>query len=210
MKKINLILADDHNLVREGFRSIINKNQDFTVIAEAQNGEELLELLPEQKPDIILLDLSMPKLNGMETLKLLQSQYPDIKTIVLTMHEETEYALKCIQKGAKGYLLKNTEPTELYEAIYTVADGGTFYTPAISNALLGGLLSGKPQSELITEREKEVLKYVVKGLSAKMIADELNISARTVETHKINVMKKLKVNNTAELVTKILQEKLLE
>ena len=126
------------------------------------------------------------------------------------MHEEVEYAMKCIQKGAKGYLLKNTEPNELYQAIYTVAEGGTYYTPVISNALLSGLSSNKSQNEILTEREKEVLKHVIKGLSAKMIGDELNISARTVETHKINLMKKLKVSNTAELVTKTLQEKLLD
>jgi DNA-binding NarL/FixJ family response regulator len=210
MGKINIILADDHNLVREGFRSIINKNEDFCVVTEAKDGEELMKLLETEKPHIVILDLSMPKLNGIETLKLMNIKFPEIRAIILTMHEEAEYAMKCVQKGAKGYLLKNTEPSELYQAIYTVAEGGTYYTPVISNALLSGLSSSKSQNENLTEREKEVLKHVIKGLSAKMIGDELNISARTVETHKINLMKKLKVSNTAELVTKTLQEKLLD
>jgi DNA-binding NarL/FixJ family response regulator len=209
MEKIEIIVADDHNLVREGFCSLLKQNTDYHVIAEAKNGEEVLELLTKLKPQILLLDLTMPKLSGMDVLAIIQEQYPDIKTIILTMHEETQYATKCIQKGAKGYLLKNTEPTELYQAINTVSAGGAYYTPNISNVLLSNLALNKTPNELLSEREKEILKLVIKGLSAKMVGDTLSISARTVENHKVNIMKKLKVNNTAELVSKAINEKLV-
>ncbi len=209
MEKINIIVADDHNLVREGFCSLLKKNKDFNVIAEAKDGEELISLLSELQPHVVLIDVSMPKLNGIESLAIMQKKYPDVKAIVLTMHEEAEYAVKAIQNGAKGYLLKNTEPDELYQAIMTVASGGNYYIPTVSNVLLGNIASNKSSDEPLSEREKEVLKYVVKGLSAKMIADTLSISPRTVETHKINVMKKLKVANTAELITKAFQGKLV-
>lgn len=209
-EKINIILADDHNLVREGFSSLLKKNKEYNVVAEAKNGEEVLELLNHTKPHILLLDLTMPKLNGMETLAIVHEKYPEIKTIILTMHEEAEYATKCIQKGAKGYLLKNTEPAELYHAIDVIAGGGAYYTPQISNALLANMSNNKTPDEAITDREKEVLKLVIKGLSAKMIAAELDISTRTVENHKMNIMKKLKVGNTAEMISKALNERLLE
>jgi len=188
MKKVNIILADDHTLVREGFVQLLKQNENFNVLAEAKDGEELLKLLSHHEPDVVMLDLSMPKLNGVEALAIIQEQFPAVKVIVLTMHEEVEYAVKCIKRGVKGYLLKNTEPVELYSAINTVADGGTYFTPAISNALIKNMVSNKPYHDILSERELEVLKYVVKGLSAKMIADALSISSRTVETHKINMM----------------------
>jgi DNA-binding NarL/FixJ family response regulator len=208
MEKVNIILADDHTLVREGFVQLLIQNKNFNVLGEAKDGEELLKLLSHQQPDVVMLDLSMPKLNGVEALSIIQEQFPAVKVIVLTMHEEVEYAVKCIKRGVKGYLLKNTEPAELYTAIDTVADGGTYFSPAISNALIKNMASHKPHNDVLSEREIEVLQYVVKGMSAKMIADTLSISPRTVETHKINMMRKLKVGNTAELVNKAMQEKL--
>jgi len=209
MKKITIILADDHTLVREGFVHLLKQNENYSVLAEAKDGEELLILLSQHQPKVVLLDLSMPKLNGVEALSIIQTQYPTIKVIILTMHEEVEYAFRCIKRGAKGYLLKNTEPIELYTAIDIVNNGGTYFIPAISNALITNFTAGKFQPSNLSERELEVLKYVAKGLSAKAVADLLSISSRTVETHKVNIMKKLKVTNTAELVNKTIREKLI-
>lgn len=208
MNKIKIVLADDHRLVREGFKALLKKNKDFEIIGEAENGKELLTLLENSSPDLLLLDLSMPDLSGLDVLKKLQSLKPELKVIMLTMHEESDYILQSVQLGVDGYLLKNTEPDELYSAINAVASGQKYFTPVVSNILVSNISKLNPKPELLTEREKEVLRYVTEGLSAKMIGEKLFISARTVETHKVNIMKKLEVSNTAELVRRAMEEKL--
>lgn len=210
MEKIKIVIADDHKLVREGFVQLLTQNEKFELLAAAQDGEELLAFLKIHQPDIIILDISMPKLNGVGAITFIQEHYPQIKVIVLTMHEEVEYAFQCIKKGAKGYLLKNAEPSELYEAIYKVAFGETYYTPVIAKALITKMANNREKEEqLLSDREKEVIRCVIKGMSAKMIADTLLISSRTVEAHKVNIMKKMGVNNTAELVAKALKENIV-
>jgi DNA-binding NarL/FixJ family response regulator len=211
---IRIILADDHILVREGFKSLLSKKKDFEVVGEAENGNILLDLIESLSADVLLVDISMPQLNGIEAIAQMKKINPNLKFIMLTMHEEAEYILKSIQAGANGYLLKNVEPDELENAIRTVAAGGKYFNSTISNIMIENLSRvsepGKEDLTELTAREKEILQYVADGLSTKLIADKLSISARTVETHRVHIMKKLQVNNGAEMVKRGLEQKIIK
>ncbi|MEJ1238782.1 response regulator transcription factor [Chryseolinea sp. T2] len=210
MTPIRIILADDHSLIREGFKAILGQSDRFVIVAEPQNGVELVEFALSTKPDVILTDLSMPRMNGFEAMDEIRKADRDVKFVILTMHEEREYILRAIKAGASGYLLKNTERIELEHAIITVHEGGKYFSPSINNILAEAVLrpDGGEVGEL-TAREKEVLELVANGHSTKQIADMLKISIRTVESHRINMLKKMKVNNSAELIRKALELKLL-
>jgi DNA-binding NarL/FixJ family response regulator len=214
MEKIKIILADDHILVREGFKSLLSKKKEFEVVGEAENGEELLELIDHTIADVLLIDISMPRLNGIEAIGQMKKINPNLKFIMLTMHEEAEYILKSIQAGANGYLLKNVEPDELVNAIRTVAGGGKYFNATISNIMIENISKwpdqNKEENSGLTTREKEILQYVADGLSTKLIADKLSISTRTVETHRVHIMKKLQVSNGAEMVKKGLEQKIIK
>lgn len=206
--KITIVIADDHKVVRDGLKSFLARIPDFVVIGEAENGEELLRLFEDMLPDVALVDISMPKMNGLEALKQLHESNPNVKILMLSMHEEPDYIMKAIQNGAKGYLLKNTDERELENAIHAVASGGKYFNSVVSSIMIENL-SHKPQEKAhvevnISSREKEVLQLVSEGLSNKMIGDKLHISVRTVETHRLNLLRKLEVNNSAELVKKAL------
>ena len=210
MTKIRILLADDHPLIRAGFRSLLGKNERFEIVGEAENGSELLALAGTLHPDIILADISMPLTSGLDALEQLNNLHPEIKSVVLTMHEEREYILRALKAGASGYLLKNIERFELERAIISVFDGGKYFSPVVTNILADAVI--KPdviESGDVTPREKEVLDLVAKGNSTKQVADILGISVRTVESHRINMLKKMKVNNTAELIKKAFELKLL-
>ncbi len=211
--KITIVLADDHKIVRDGLKSFLARISDFVLIAEAEDGEQLLAVFEQMMPDIALVDISMPRMNGLEALKHLHEQNPNVKIIILSMHEEADYIMKAIQHGAKGYLLKNTDEKELETAIRTVASGGKYFNSTVSSIMIENLSNKVPvrmQAEIhISQREKEVLQWVSEGLSNKMIGDKLNISVRTVETHRLNLLRKLEVNNTAELVKKALETGLI-
>ena len=210
MNKIRLLLADDHPLIRAGFKSMLVKNERFEIVGEAENGTDLLTLTAELSPDMILTDISMPGMNGLEALQKVKKQYPAIKCIVLTMHEEREYIMNALKSGAEGYLLKSIEGSELEKAILVVFHGGKYFSPLITSILADSV--ARPElSEVgdITPREKEVLELVAQGKSTKQIADLLGISIRTVESHRINMLKKMKVNNTAELIRKAIDMKIL-
>lgn len=210
MNKIKLILADDHPLIREGFKSLLAKNVKFEIVGEAENGRELIEMANRLQPDVILTDVKMPAMSGLEAIENLIKDFPLMKFIVLSMHEEREYIVNALKIGASGYLLKTIEGSDLEKAIITVYEGGKFFSPIVTNILAETVV--RPESsELgeITPREKEVLQLVAKGNSTKQIADQLNISIRTVESHRINMLKKMKVNNTAELIVKAIELKLI-
>lgn len=211
METIKVMLADDHALIREGFRSLLGKNELFEMVGEAENGRELLQLLGNAQPDVILIDINMPQMSGLEVLERIKSTRPEIKFIILTMHEEREYIMRALTLGAEGYLLKNVEKAELEKAIKTVYGGGKYFSPIITNILAEYV--AKPAATAaaeITPREKEVLELVAQGFSTKQIADKLDISVRTVESHRINMLKKLEVSNTAELIRKSIQLRLIE
>jgi two-component system nitrate/nitrite response regulator NarL len=208
--KIRILLADDHPMIRAGFKSMLDKNERFEIVGEAGNGKELIALAGQLNPDIILVDISMPVMNGLESLEALSGQTPGVRIIILTMHEEREYILQALKSGAAGYLIKNIERFELERAIITVYEGGKYFSPIITNILAEAV--SKPEASDIAEvtpREKEVLELVAQGNSTKQIADLLGISIRTVESHRINMLKKLKVNNTAGLIKKAIELKIL-
>lgn len=210
MSKIRILLADDHPLIRAGFKSLLGKNDRFEIVGEAENGKELLEYASTLLPDIVLSDISMPLINGLDALEQLADLHPSIKFILLTMHEEREYILRALKVGASGYLLKSIERFELERAIITVYEGGKYFSPMVTNILADSV--AKPEvidHADITPREKEVLELVAKGNSTKQVADILGISVRTVESHRINMLKKMKVSNTAELIKKAFDLKLL-
>ena len=211
MKPIRIVLADDHPLIREGFRSLLLRNAGFEISGEASNGRELLEIVEKTHPEIVLTDISMPQLTGIEVMEKVLHAHPEIKFIMLTMHEEREYVVRCLAAGAKGYLLKSVDITELANAIKTVYGGGKYFSPAIATILAESISNPIVEGETaeITPREKEVLLLVSQGHSTKQIADKLNISIRTVESHRINLLKKLNVGNSAELVKKSIEKKLI-
>jgi len=209
MSTIKLLLADDHPLIRAGFKSMLD-NERFEIVGEAENGKELIELATELSPDIVLADINMPVMNGLVALERLSKLKPSIRFIILTMHEEREYILNAIKIGASGYLLKNIERPQLEQAIIAVFEGGKYFSPIVTNILAESY--NKPEAPDLGEispREKEVLELVAGGKSTKQIADQLGISVRTVESHRINMLKKMKVNNTAELIRKAIEMKLI-
>ena len=211
MDKISIIVADDHRLIRDGIKTLLKKDADFEIVAEADNGEELINVLNTITPDVILVDISMPKFNGIDAMTTLKKINPNLKFIVLTMHEEPEYIIKSIQGGASSYLLKNVEYEELQKAVCTVAGGGKYFNPFISNIMIENLakITEKEEQAVLTPREIEILKEVANGLSAKLIADKFSLSVRTVETHRVNIMKKLNAHNTAEVIKKAIEQKLI-
>jgi DNA-binding NarL/FixJ family response regulator len=211
MEKIKLILADDHPLIREGFRSLLGRNEQFSIVGEAETGEELIGLVKTTACDIILVDINMPRLSGLDAMTAIRKLHPEIKFIVLTMHEEPEYVMTALRNGAGGYLLKNVERTDLERAINVVYEGGKHFSPRITSIIAESAVrpTSNNQPE-ITPREKEVLELVAEGHSTKQIADKLAISVRTVETHRINMLKKLEVNNSAELIRKAISTGILD
>jgi DNA-binding NarL/FixJ family response regulator len=209
MNKIKLVLADDHALIRAGFKLLLGKNEMLEIVGEAENGEELIELVAQTMPDIVLADITMPKRTGLEALEVIRQKYPAVKFMILTMHEERAYITRALTAGAAAYVLKDVEKKELEKAITTVYEGGKYFSPAIARTLAESISNPSPEQNEITPREKEVLEMVAEGHSTKVIASKLAISIRTVESHRVHLLKKLKVSNTAELIKKSIQLKLI-
>ncbi len=203
-------MADDHPLIREGFRSLLMKNDRFEIVAIAENGKELAELAATLQPDIILSDINMPVLNGMAAIEQIGKMHPKIKCVILTMHEERAYVLQALKIGVHGYILKNIERNDLEKAIISIFEGGKYFSPIVTNILAESV--ARPEQNAISEltpREIQVLELVAAGHSTKQVADKLGIGTRTVESHRINMLKKMKVNNTAELVKKAIELKII-
>lgn len=210
MEKIRLLLADDHPLIRAGFKSLLGKNENFEIIGEAENGKELIDMTAKLMPDIVLVDINMPHITGLEAIAQLIKSYPQIKYIVLTMHEEHEYIMNALKIGVSGFILKNVERSELEKAILIVYRGGRYFSAIVTNIMVDSLHRKESATlEEISPREKEVLELVAKGKSTKQIADQLSISTRTVESHRINMLKKMKVSNSAELIKKSLELRII-
>lgn len=210
---IKIALADDHRIIRDGLKGILNQNKRFEIIGEAGNTLELGKLLEDTHCDIALMDISMPGKNGLEYLKELKKEFPLLKVILLTMHEEPEYIIKGVKYGASGYLLKSLDYEELEKALIQVYEGNKYFSPSISSILMNNLSSNtesEEYSDRLTDRELEILHEIVNGLQSKQIGEKLFISARTVDTHRVNLMKKLGVHNTAELVKLAIEKKLIK
>lgn len=213
---INIILADDHRIFRDGIKSLLSDNNSIQIIGEASSGIELLEMLNMLKPDIIIMDISMPGLSGIEASKKITASYPDIKIIILSMHNNEEFVINSIKAGAKGYLPKDTSKEELLEAIETIYNGGEYYSKMVSDNFLKNYIKKFKvdqnlfDNEDLTQREIEILKLAASGISNKDIADKLFISIKTVDAHKNHIMQKLKLKNTAEMVLYAVKNKIIE
>ncbi len=212
---INVLIADDHEVFRDGIISILENVDDISIVAEAKDGRETMEKLKEVKPDVILMDIAMGGANGIETTQLVKQAYPDIKVLVLSMHSESGYVVKMLEAGASGYLLKDAGQEEMIRAIRTVYEGNTYYSQQVSSIIVAQLTnSGKAQKERagvpLTQREVEVLKLITEEYSNPEIAEKLFISVRTVDTHRRNLLEKLRVKNTAGLVKYAIKQGLLD
>ncbi|MFI8605243.1 response regulator [Cellulophaga baltica] len=212
---IRIVLADDHSLVRDGIRALLEEEEDLVVVAEVSNGKEAIEMVNEKKPDLLIIDIRMPVMNGIDAVEILNKQGTETKTIILSMHDSEEYILKSVSAGANGYLLKDTGKTEFIKAIRTVQHGGKYFSGDISNVLVNNLLSGsKPVSEKpkhikssdnpfdLTSKELQILELILSGLTNKQISEKLENSKRTVETHRFNLMRKMDVKNLIDLSKK--------
>ena len=214
MEKINLLLVDDHNMVREGLKSIFENDEKYNVAAEATNGVEALHTLKNTKVDVILTDISMPQMDGVEFTKAVKKDYPDQRIIALTMLGESQHIKHMLKAGVSGYLLKNCGSTELKKAITRVMEGETYYSPEVSQIILNDL-SGKKQARMATEfelseRELEVLHLIIKEYTNQEIADTLFISPRTVDAHKRNLLDKTGSKNIAGLVLYAVEKRLFD
>ncbi len=208
---IRLLIADDHLVAREGIVYLLSGSSAIEVVGEANNGKEAISMIERLKPDILVCDISMPDINGIELLKKLDESGHNIKVLILSMHKDPEYILKSFEYGALGYLPKNADEGELIKAIETIHNGDRYLTQEVSNVLAQSMLASKSTVKYnLTSREKEIINNLVKGLSNKQIAAELFISIRTVDTHRTNIMKKLKVKNVASLVKLALNENLCD
>ena len=218
MKKIKIILVDDHQLVRDGIKALLSGIDDLEIISEASDGKELFQQLTTQKPDILIMDISLPDLSGIEITKTICKDYPDIKVLMLSMYNSEDFIFNSIKAGAKGYLPKNTSRNELLEAIYAIQSGEDFFSESVSKIMLKSYIrratdDEKPtdkSSEILTVREIEVLKLYVEGLINKEISNKLDISIRTVETHKNHIMRKLGLKSTVEMVKFAIRNKIVE
>lgn len=219
---IRILIADDHALLREGIKNVLELEHDFAVIGEAADGEETLRKVAELDPDVLLLDINMPHYNGLEVVKQLQNSQPDTKIIVLTIHDDESYVLEVVRSGAVGYLLKDIEPGMLVQAIRTVYEGKSFIYPTLATKLFGELNRQEEQKQertkslerrkedRLTYREIEVLELICQGMSNQAIAQKLFLSEKTVKNHLTNIFRKIDVSDRTQAVLYALKNKIVE
>ncbi len=212
---IRILIADDHGIVRQGLRSVLSRDPYFEVVGEAASGLETIALAEKLAPNVIIIDIAMPELNGIEAASRIYKDHPEIKVIVLSMHSDETYVLRALNAGAKGYLLKDSAEVDLVRAVHSVYRGKPFFSPEIAQVLLEDYMRTLQQKklqdsyELLTDREKEVLRLLANGKSNKEAATSLELSVNTVETHRTSLMKKLNLHNTAEIVLYAVRKKIV-
>ena len=218
---INVVLADDHVLVRDGIKALLEDQIGITVIDEASNGREALDVIAKNKPHVLIVDIRMPEMNGIEVVAEMSKHHKDVKTLVLSMHDSEEYVVQSIQAGADGYLLKGASKTEFLKALNKVAEGGKYFTGDVSSIIMNNFVNGNAANAAVTKteikempfkltkRERQILNLVLELKNNKDIADELSISKRTAEVHRFNLMKKLEVKNLMELTNKAKEYQLI-
>ncbi|HKJ14024.1 MAG TPA: response regulator transcription factor [Desulfobulbales bacterium] len=211
-----IVIAEDHTILRAGLRALLSGQNGLEVIGEAGDGREAIRKVDTLQPDLLLIDLSMPKLNGIDAIREIKSQHPEMKIIVLTVHKSDEYIIAALKAGANGYMLKDASQNELLLAIDYVINGKTFLSPSISDKVVDAFLNtdkkDKPAAVLdnLTAREREILKLVAEGNTNKKIAEHLCISLKTVEKHRSNLMQKLDLRNTAALTAYAIAKKMVD
>lgn len=203
MSEIKLVIADDHELFRKGLAELLRKHDDIKIVKSVADGNEFIEVLKsDMEADIVLLDITMPKMDGFQVLKEMKSLNSNIKAIVISMHNDGNYIAKCAKSGAYGYLLKNTDEDELTLAIRMVSRGKKYFSAEISEKMINFMSTQSVSEDILSNKETEVLGLISEGLTTKEIAAKLFVSSRTIETHRANILKKLEVKNTAELIKK--------
>lgn len=208
---ITLFLIDDHSIVRLGLKKILSRFDDLKILSDFSSAAEALEQLKHTQPDVVLCDISLPEMDGIEFTKKAKNKHPDVKVIMLSSHKEEFYVLKAVEAKADGFLHKDVLENELLEAIKRVHQGGNFYSQDISQIIINSFVNGgdKPSIPQLSTREKEVLHFLVEGLSNKEIADKLFISSKTVDNHRANILKKLNLKNNVQLVRFAIEHKLV-
>ena len=213
--KKRIVIAEDHTILREGLKALLSSSADLDVIGEAEDGREAVRLASDLKPDLMLMDLSMPRMNGIEAIKEIKKQHPDIKILILTVYKTEEYVLASLQAGADGYILKEANHAEFLLAIRNVLMGKHYLSPEISGKVIEGYLKGQQDHapvtvwDTLTSREREILKLVGEGYKNREIADDLCISMKTVEKHRENLMKKLDLHTASALTSYAIEKGLV-
>jgi len=211
MKRIRILLADDHAVVRQGFKMILAAQPDMEIVGEAANGREAVDLAEQLRPDVVVMDVSMPELNGIEATRRLASSVPHARVVALSMHKDSVYVREILRAGARGYLLKDSGAADLVAAIRAVASGESYLSPAVSNAVLDDYRrTATNPIDLLTSREREVLQLLAEGKTNKEIAGVLNLSVYTVEAHRGRIMEKLNLHSIGELVRFAVRNGLIE
>lgn len=215
MNKIRVLLADDHTIVRDGIMSLLESSPEIEIVGEAQDGAEALAKVKELLPDVLMIDIAMPVMNGIETVQEVSKQFKQTRALMLSMHNNEDYILKSVEAGAYGYLLKDTTRDEMLRALQTVARGEKYFSPSVSHIIIASYLQKVKDTEKVkvkkaklSKKEKAIVKFIIDGDSSREIAEKLNLSIRTVDNHRANMMKRLGVKNALELVKKVVNEKL--
>jgi len=215
MNKIKVLLAEDHTIVRKGLRSLLDGEADIEVIGEAEDGREAIQKTQQLRPDIVLMDITMPGLNGLEATRQIKKRFPEVKVLVLTMHANEEYILQVLRAGASGYVVKQAVVGELVSALRAVQQGDSFLSPSVCRRVVEGYIrqaearAGKDSYGELTEREREVLQLIAEGHSNKNIAELLSVSVKTVETHRAHLLEKLGIDSTAELIRYAIRKRVI-
>jgi two-component system nitrate/nitrite response regulator NarL len=217
MKNIKILIVDDHEVVRDGLKNILLSLNNVAIAGEAANGEDAIAFYDSLKPDIVIMDISMPGMNGIEATRIIKENDPNARILILTMHDNQEYLNQIIRSGAKGFVLKNTDKEELLDAVKTVAAGENFFSKDISKLIIENYIRSAKETDKnegfkevpLTKREIEILKYIAEGNSNQEIANKLYISYNTVDTHRKNIMHKLSIKNTAGLVRYAIEKGLI-
>lgn len=213
-KKITVLICDDHALFREGVKTILNSQPDFEVIGEAEDGREGVELAIRHHPDVVLMDISMPVLKGFEATRRIKKERPEVKVLILSVYDDEDLVARCLDAGASGYVLKDSPPPQLIYAIQAVSRGQQYMSPRVLTTVVRQFIANptepKTGYDLLSDREREILVLLAEGVALKDIARRLNLSVKTVEAHKYNLMRKLNLHDRSELIRYAIRKRLVE